>query len=168
MTASFDIALPYVLRHEGGWSDDPVDPGGATNYGITLETARRHGILDKAELRAITPEKVAAIYLKDYWRFDLVDDQRVATKLFDMAVNMGPPRAVRLCQMALNDIGASLQVDGQWGPQTRACLNAVTPDHMLLLLSAASADYYRSIVAKRPESVKFLNGWLKRAAEVPR
>ena len=167
VAASFDIALPYVLKHEGGWSDDPSDPGGATMQGITLGTAVRHGIGDKAALKAITPQQVAAIYRTDYWRFDLVDDQRVATKLFDMAVNMGLRTAVRIAQEALNTLDACVEVDGQWGPQTRDTINAVSPDHMLRLLSTESADYYHAIAQKRPESGKFLKGWLKRAAEVP-
>jgi type VI secretion system secreted protein VgrG len=167
VAASFDLALPWVLRHEGGWSDDPSDPGGATNYGITLETARRHGIIGKDALSRITPDQVAEIYRKDYWRFNLVEDQRVATKLMDMAVNMGLMTTVKLAQGVLNDLGASLVVDGVWGPKTRECINAVSPDRMLTLLSTKSADYYRAIVAKRPESVKFLKGWLNRAAEVP-
>lgn len=167
VSASFDLALPYTLRNEGGWANFASDPGGATNYGITLETARKYGIADAEALRNITPEQVAAIYRAGYWRFDGVDDQRVATKLFDMAVNMGPQAAVRICQSCLNDAGAALEVDGRFGLVTLECLNAVRPALILSLLCTKSADYYRAIVAKRPESVKFLRGWLKRAAEVP-
>ena len=160
-------ALPFVLRHEGGWSDDAADPGGATNFGITLATAQRHGIMDADALRAITPEQVEAIYRQDYWRFDHVDDQRVATKVFDMAVNMGLRTAVYMVQEALNSLGASLKDDGRWGPVTEASVNATRPDQLLQLLCDEAADYYRAIVAARPTSAKFLKGWLARAAEVP-
>lgn len=165
--ASFDLALPYVLGHEGKWSFDSADPGGATNYGITLETAKRHGIQDAEELMAISPEKVAAIYRKDYWIWDGVDDQRVATKLFDMGVNMGVRSAVRLLQDGLNTLGAFLEVDGRLGPKTLATVNAVSPDHMLDVLCYESIAYYKAIVARRPESVRFLKGWLKRAEDRP-
>lgn len=168
MASSLRIALPYVLKHEGGWSDDPVDPGGATNFGITLATAKRHGITSAEDLERITLEQVEAIYRADYWRFDAVDDQRVATKLFDMAVNMGLGTAVRIAQRIAVDLGADDDlVDGRFGPWTTMALNAVRPEQLLPLLCARSADYYRGIVARRPESVKFLRGWLKRAAEVP-
>jgi len=165
--ASFDLALPYVLAHEGKWSFDSADPGGATNYGITLETAKRYGIQDAEELMAITPEKVAQIYKDGYWIWGGVDDQRVATKLFDMGVNMGVRSAVRLLQDGLNTLGAFLEVDGKLGPKTLASTNAVTPEHMLNVLCYESAEHYKAIVAHRPESIRFLKGWLKRAEEKP-
>lgn len=165
--AAFDLALPYVLSHEGGWSNDPADPGGATNFGITMETARRHGIRTPDELLRITPAQVADIYRKDYWVWDGVEDQQVATKLFDMGVNMGVRTAVRLCQDGLNTLGAALEVDGRLGPKTLESINAVTSNHMLDVLAYEAADYYKAIVAKRPESRKFLKGWLKRAEDRP-
>jgi type VI secretion system secreted protein VgrG len=166
--ADFARALPFVLQHEGGWSDDPDDPGGATNQGITLATAQRHGIMTKDALRVITPEVVAAIYEADYWRFGGVYDQRVATKLFDMTVNMGRKTSVKLVQNGLNELGASLIPDGCWGPATENCVNAVDSGQMLEMLCRVSEERYRAIVADRPKSAKYLNGWLKRAAEVPR
>lgn len=165
--ADFLRALPFVLKHEGGWSDDPADPGGATNFGITLAVAQHHGIMTKDALHAITPDQVSSIYRADYWHFDAVEDQRVATKLFDLVVNMGLGGAVRLAQMAMNTCGACLTVDGGWGPRTLACLNTMAPDRMLTLLCAAAAARYQDIVDHRPASSKFLRGWLARAAEVP-
>ena len=165
--ATLAQALPWVLLHEGGWSDDPADPGGATNFGITLVTAQRHGIMTKDELRAITPEQVEAIYRQDYWRFDRVDDQRVATKIFDLCVNVGMHAAVYMVQEALNGLGADLDDDGRWGPMTQACVNATQPDKLLRLLCGEARDYYMAIVDHRPESAKFLRGWLSRAADLP-
>lgn len=153
------------------FTNDPVDPGGATAWGLTLAKAQRHGIDTVDDLKAISAEKLASIYRADYWRFDGVDDPRVAMKLFDLAVNMqdsgshGP--VIRLLQEALNSLGAGLDEDGCWGPATEASVNAVSPAKLLILLCTEAADYYRSRVQKRPESAKFLNGWLKRAAEVP-
>jgi type VI secretion system secreted protein VgrG len=165
--ATLAQALPWVLRHEGGWSDDPSDPGGATNHGITLATAQRHGIATAEDLRAITDDQVAAIYRADYWRFDGIDDQRVATKIFDIAVNVGLATAVHLVQDALNTLGACLAEDGRWGPKTEASVNAVDPGKLLQLVSYEQAEYYRAIVAHRPESRKFLAGWLVRAQDCP-
>ncbi len=165
--ATLAQALPWVLRHEGGWSDDAADPGGATNHGITLTTAKRHGIATVEDLRHITDEKVAEIYRADYWRFDGVDDQRVATKCFDLAVNLGPRVAIRLLQECLNELGAYLAEDGLYGTQTEMAVNAARPEALLDLLCEAQADHYRAIVAHHPESGKFLNGWLKRAEDKP-
>ena len=165
--ADLTLALPWVLRHEGGWSDDADDPGGATNKGITLATAQRHGIATADDLRQITDDQVAEIYRADYWRFNGLTDQRVATKIFDMAVNMGLRTAVRLVQGCLNALGAGLVEDGAWGPMTENTVNAVPPDRMLQALCQESAEHYHAIVAGRPASEKFLHGWLTRAAEVP-
>lgn len=165
--ACFLMALPYVLKHEGGWADDPDDPGGATNFGITLAVARKHGVPDKAALRAISQEKVAAIYRAGYWQFDGIQDQRVATKIFDMAVNMGPATAVTLAQRSVNEVGGSVRVDGDYGLQTEGGINFVLPDALLDALCQASAQRYHRIVDLRPSSAKFLRGWLKRAASIP-
>lgn len=165
--ASIERALPWVLAHEGGWSDDPADPGGATNYGVTLAVAQRHGVPDKEALRTITMDQVAAIYKQDYWVWTGVDDQRVATKLFDLGVNMGVRSAVRLLQDGLNTLGAFLDVDGRLGPQTLMSVNAVAPDKLLEVLCQEAAQHYRAIAERRPESKKFLTGWLKRAAALP-
>ncbi len=165
--ATLAQALPWVLRHEGGWSDDPADPGGATNFGIALATAQRHGIATADDLRQITDEKVAEIYRADYWRFNGLTDQRVATKIFDLAVNMGLRTAVRLVQGCLNGLDAGLDEDGIWGPVTENTVNAVAPDRMLQLLCQEAAEHYQAIAQNRPDSRKFLKGWLARAAGLP-
>lgn len=164
------LALPLTLRHEGGWSDDPDDPGGATMRGITLETARQHGIASKGELRQISDEKIEEIYRASFWnkiQGDAIDDQRVAAKFFDMAVNFGPITAGKLMQQALNELGAGLEVDGNIGPKTVASINAVSAEVMLPALCEAAKRRYLGIVERRPTSEKFLKGWLRRAEWVP-
>lgn len=165
--ADFDRALLYVLKHEGGFVNDPDDPGGATNKGITLATAQRHGISTVDDLRAITDEKAAEIYRADYWQFGEIESQSVATKLFDMGVNFGVKTAVKLCQEALNEVGASLRLDGACGPQTVAFVNATLPAQMLEMLCHEATWRYLDIVIARPKSKKYLPGWLKRAEEIP-
>jgi len=165
--AEFLAALPYTLNHEGGFSNDPDDPGGATNKGITLAVAQRHGIGTVDDLRAITDEKVAEIYRADYWKFDVINSQRVATKLFDMAVNMGPKTAIRLAQRGLNDLHAGLKEDGVMGPKTSECINVTDSEHMLTILCDESKRHYLDIVVSRPKSMKYLGGWLRRAMAVP-
>jgi lysozyme family protein len=165
--AVFEPALAWMLPHEGGWSNDPDDPGGATNYGVTLTTAQRHGVPDKEALRTISMDQVANIYRQDYWVWEGVDDQRVATKLFDLGVNLGVRSAVRLLQDGLNTLGAFLETDGRLGPQTLMAANSVAPEKLLQVLCLEAAQHYQAIVANRPVSQKFLKGWLTRAAAVP-
>ena len=185
--ANFKAALPFILRHEGGWVDDPDDPGGATNFGITLNVflgfgrdadldgdgipgdldLDHDGDVDVDDLKRLTPELAVEIYRRNYWRFDGVTHQAVATKIFDMGVNAGRKTVVTLVQKAMNELGASLTPDGLWGPATEACVNAVAPATMLELLCDVSAEHYQACVVRRPKSRKYLKGWLRRAAEVP-
>jgi type VI secretion system secreted protein VgrG len=166
--ADFLTALAYTLKHEGGWSNDPDDPGGATNHGITLKTAQRHGIMTKAALREITQQQVAMIYRTDYWRFDGLDDQRVATKIFDMGVNIGLKKAIEYLQTVLVWTGTeNLAIDGLPGALTIAAANATNPQTLLDQLCIKQEKHYLSIVERRPASKKFLKGWLRRAKEIP-
>lgn len=94
----FDICLPIVLHHEGGYVDHPRDPGGATNKGVTLATYRRYRPgATKAQLRAISPPEVRQIYLDGYWRPVSADAYAPGADLcvFDASVNSGPGRAVQ-------------------------------------------------------------------------
>lgn len=97
MKANFDACLRFVLQYEGGYVDDPRDPGGATNLGVTkdtLETWRRRPVT-KAEVRALTRDEAAAIYRKLYWDAIGGDILPAGVDLiaFDIAVNMGAGRA---------------------------------------------------------------------------
>jgi len=166
--ANFEAALEYVLKNEGGFVNDPADPGGATNMGITFGVAQKHGITSVDALKSMTKAKAGEIYRKDYWHFNDIADQRLATKLFDIAVNMGHLPAVELLQCVLNVCGEDLPVDGIFGAKTLAAANACKADDMLMGLSFALAGDYRRIAQSRPASKKFLKGWLKRAGKVPK
>lgn len=136
MTASssspdFQAALDFVLRHEGGFVDHPDDPGGATNFGITLGTyrkwARRHDRPEPGvdDLKAIPAPRVAEIYYHDYWCACHGPDlpTHLAFGVFDMGVNAGPARAIRLLQQALG-----VTVDGAIGPRTLEAVDARRSD----------------------------------------
>ncbi|RME80559.1 MAG: hypothetical protein D6771_09350, partial [Zetaproteobacteria bacterium] len=115
-----DAAIRWVIAHEGGYANDPRDPGGETKYGISK---RSYPDLDIA---ALTIEDAIAIYRRDWWdRYDydaLADaaDAAVAVRTFDLAVNMGAHAAHALLQRALADCGEPVRVDGIIGPQTLA------------------------------------------------
>ena len=146
--ANFDLAIPTVLQHEGGYSKDPDDPGGETNFGISK---RSYPDVDIANL---TVDDAKAIYQRDYWvplMLDQVNDQAVATKVFDTAVNIGKSRAVKFLQRAVQNAGGGIvDVDGGMGPQTLAAVNQSSP---LLLLSSyrqLQVTYYEGLVSDAP------------------
>ena len=160
----FDIALAHVLRMEGGWTEDPYDPGGPTNFGITLETiaAHRKIVVDagtyaqlKHNLRQIPATEVRQIYLERYWRPARAGllAPAVALMHFDAAVNHGAGTAARILQEAS---GAS--IDGEIGPETlRAC--AVLPAVELIQRYAAiRRARYRAL----GHFWRFGRGWLAR------
>jgi len=153
-------AVEVVLEHEGGYVHDPRDPGGETKWGISR---RSYPELDIANL---TREDVIAIYYRDWWQrygYDRLQDDAVATKLLDMAVNMGPATAHRLLQEALVFLGSPVDVDGILGPQTIGAANKADPKRLLQVLRWMAAHHYYRIADQRPQSRAFLLGWLRRA-----
>jgi len=171
--SSFDFALPVILAHEGGWSDNPRDPGGATKYGISLRFLRAQGIdldmdgdVDADDVRALSPQHAAALYRARFWDaegYGRIVDQQVATKVCDMSVNMGPRRAHRLCQRALNECGERLEVDGVLGPDTVDAVNRTEARELLLELCAEQTAYYTTLAEVKPALAVFLVGWTRRA-----
>lgn len=157
----FDAALAEVLRDEGGYVNDPVDPGGETKYGISK---RAYPDLDIANL---TQDQAAAIYRRDWWdRYSFGRLPAVlAIKVLDMAVNMGAHRAVTLLQRALGDCGHPIADDGALGPITIACANSLDPNTVLVALRVQAQRYYVDLVEADPDDMKFLHGWIKRAME---
>ena len=164
MTAEerFRRAVEFVLKHEGGYVNDPQDPGGETKYGISK---RSYPHLD---IRALTEDQAVAIYRKDWWErygYDRIESVDVAAKVFDLAVNMGATAAHRCLQRALHACGQRhVKVDGVIGPQTIGAANTVNPPEMLLAaLRAEAAAHYRSLIDHNPSLERFRKGWENRA-----
>lgn len=158
--AEFEPAFQFMIPHEGGYVNDPLDPGGATKYGITQ---RNYPDLNIANLSL--PD-ARAIYLRDYWSgqpYCQFASQAVANKVFDLAVNMGQAEAHKLLQRALNDCGEMLVVDGVIGELSVAGVNRCDPQLLLEALRYQARNFYFTLVARRPSSSKFLDGWLRRA-----
>ena len=185
--AKFEDAINFVLAHEvRGWpknaadlavgmgavkalmpinawfTDDPVDRGGATAWGITLQTASKFGVGDVAGLFAISPEVVEAIY-RSFWKFDQIEDQSVATKFFDLAVNCGMLAATRVVQAALGNV----DIDGAFGKKTLAAINGTCPGVLMARIVMHAESRYRDIVRKNPIQQRFLRGWINRARALP-
>src|SRR5690242_9631529 len=124
--ADFSQAIEFVLQNEGGLSNDPLDAGGLTNFGISQRA------YPDVDVKNLTRDGASAIYERDYWHYGDIQSQRVATKLLDAAVNLGPVKAVRLMQLALGAIEAGpIVADGLFGSQTAEAINAADPDKLM-------------------------------------
>ena len=154
----FSAAIEIVLKHEGGYINDPDDPGGETNFGIAK---RSHPDVDIANL---TKEDAKIIYYQDYWMKNRVPQMPDDLKhiYFDMCVNQGRGRAVKILQQAANAKGAGLKVDGGMGPKTIAAMDGVE----LQRVRAYRVKYYADLVTRKPDLEKFYFGWFRRGLEV--
>jgi len=151
--AKFEDAIGVVLENEGGYVNDPKDPGGETKYGISK---RSYPNLD---IKNLTIDTAKGIYFHDFWKFTGVVNQAVATKIFDAYVNM-KHSAIKIAQQLLN-----ITADGFYGPKTETALNAEDPALFLSRYRIALAQHYIEIARAHPEQAKFLQGWLKRARQ---
>ena len=153
----FEACLPVILASEGGYVDDPADPGGATNLGVTRATLS--GWLGRpatvAEVEALTPAHVAPIYRTDYWNPAHAGDcpPGVDLMVFDEAVNQGVGRALSSLQSALG-----LTSDGAFGRATQAALAAADPGRLIHAIAANREFHYRAL----PTFPRFGRGWLAR------
>ena len=158
MLVNFDDIIEVVLHHEGGYVNDPDDPGGETNFGIAK---RSHPDVDIAYL---TKEGAKEIYKEHYWDRNKVESlsEDLRHIYFDMCVNQGRSRAVKILQKAANAKGADLVVDGGMGPKTIAAMYGVE----LQRVRAYRVKYYADLVTRKPDLEKFYFGWFRRALEV--
>lgn len=175
--ADFKLFFPTLLQHEGGFVNDPADPGGATNKGVTLGTFKgcAQRLLNIAPtldaLKALSDDQAGVIYKALYWdpiKGDQISLQPLANIVFDFQVNAGN-RSAKLLQQVLNDLGTTppLQVDGAIGNGTLAALRAIDQKAVYARFKQYRADYYRNLVAQRPALQKFLKGWLNRVDSFP-
>ncbi len=172
-----------VVRREGGWVKDPADPGGATNFGVTIGTLRSlrmdldgDGAVTEADLRRLTRTQAADIFIRNYFRAPRIDRLPVALQpsVFDMQVNAGS-QAVRLLQRLLTDMGFPCVADGVIGPATVAAVHAAAeaaPEHIVDAYGIARRNYYYALADARPALRKFARrrdggkgGWIARAEE---
>ena len=153
----FNDAIGVVLKHEGGYVNDKSDPGGETRYGISK---RAYPDLD---IKNLTISQATEIYKKDYWLRGKCD--KVPPKLrliyFDMVVNMGKKRAVKILQTAINNKGVATTIDGGIGPQTLNNLRKakLEPER----LRAYRVKYYGDLVNRKPSLERYYYGWYRRA-----
>ncbi len=169
----FDAAFDDLLEHEGGYSNNPYDPGGPTNFGITQkELTRVYKQLNLPEVvKSLTVDEAATYYKSQWWdkyHYEAINSLAIASKLFNMAVNMGPSAATRLIQESCNYLGYPIRMDGILGAETfgvinQICLYGMEEDLMGDLIDNQKW-YYEQLVDAKPKLEVFLKGWLNRAA----
>ena len=174
----FQLSVQYVLDNEGGLTDDPDDPGGLTNYGITMPVLLDYkGYPDSINvdyIRELTVEEAKHIYYNLWWeryRYDRINRLAIVRKLLDFSVVMGPKQGHTIFQRALNALGLELPKlveDGWIGEKTLAVYDEATKAPAVLLslriaMNCEAAGVFRLIAQKKPKLRKFLQGWLARA-----
>ncbi len=161
MDAKFAKAIKVILAHEGGYVNDPNDLGGETNFGISKRS------YPNVDIKNLTREQAVEIYHRDWWdryKYGRIEDLDVATKVFDLSVNMGPVPAHKLLQEAVNFTETeSLAVDGIIGPMTLSAVNQADPRQLVQALRFLAAKRYYELARARPANRGFLLGWLNRA-----
>jgi lysozyme family protein len=149
-----------VIKNEGGYVFDKDDLGGETKFGISKRSYPALNIKD------LTLENAKKIYFCDYWykgRFEEIEDESVATQLFDLSVNMGIRSAVIVLQRALRSVGIRVQEDGLIGSETLSAVKKSEPRCLLAAIKSEAAGYYRMLAQCKTGQEKFLKGWLNRA-----
>lgn len=162
----FDRALLVVRRFEGGSVNDPDDPGGPTNHGITHKTLSnwRGKTASSVDISTLEWSEARAIFYKHYWNLLKCTEMppAVAVVAFDAAVNQGPRNAARFLQRALIRLGRNVRIDGLIGPQTLTALSTCEPSQVVEWFSAYRGAHYASL----PHFSKFGLGWFRRLAAV--
>lgn len=149
---NFDIAIERVLGHEGGLVDNPNDPGGLTQWGISQ---RSYPLVD---IRNLTREGAVAIYRRDFWcrvNADALYDG-VAYQALDFAINSGVGTAIRYLQRALG-----VADDGHWGPTTAAAAITMSENDQIMRLNAERLDFMTRL-KNWPDASR---GWSRRIAQ---
>lgn len=146
---AFRPIVATVLEHEGGYVNDPKDPGGETKYGISKRAFPRE------DIKNLTKERAVELYYTHYWVPARCSElpARLQPIHFDSAVNCGVVQAVRILQLA-----AGVKDDGVFGPHTRQAAQDVTVAEYVQQRLA----YHDRIIARNPALERFRRGWTRR------
>jgi lysozyme family protein len=191
--SNFNRAIENTLKFEGGLVNNANDPGGVTNYGISLRWAVAEmksagddladlldvdddGDMDADDIRSLDEATAKQIYRIGFWdryHYDRIVAFPVSEKVFDMTVNMGPRQSHRNLQRALRSVGEKVEDDGLIGPRTRAAVNRAHSACLVAAMRSEQAGFYRMLIARNnslrkegihvPDFRVFKDGWLRRA-----
>lgn len=177
--ADFNKAIKKTLDFEGSYSNHPADSGGKTKYGITEQTARKHGY--QSDMRYLPLETAVKIYKISYWdvlKLDRISNQKIAENMFDVQVNGG--NAIRWAQRTINEmrinhcdraVFTELSKDGIIGPKTIHELNKIDNGKgwekiFMEIFNYHRMHYYLAIVENKPSQAVFLHGWINRIVKL--
>ena len=159
MKTTFEQIIESVLKHEGGYVNDPTDLGGETKYGITKR------FYPNLDIKNLTKEEAKKIYHQDYWRPAKCDEvpPHLRHIYFDMCVNFGRGGAVKVLQRAANAKNRDkIEVDGGMGPATLKAIQHLELERV----RAYRVLRFATLVIKKPNQEKFWLGWFNRSTEV--
>jgi len=171
MNENFEHAFRQTLGFEGEFSNDPMDYGGKTKYGITeftLQRAIKQGIVVEKNIINLTVDDAKIIYKMFYWdviNLDKIIDMYIAAELFDTCVNMGESGVGKIVQNALEYLGEKITIDGIIGPITISLLNKWCLKNKKALFIALNCEQYiryKTIIKNNPTQQIFAVGWLRR------
>jgi lysozyme family protein len=172
--ADFNNAFQLMIAHEGGYVNDPDDPGGETYKGVArkifskwsgwiiVDTLKRQsGFPASLDKDADLQEAISDFYRVNFWdkiNGDKIANQEVANSIFDFGVNAGTGTSASLAQVVVD-----VKSDGVIGNDSLTAINAFNSEHFLAAFTVAKIARYVTIVKKRPTSQKYFYGWVRRA-----
>lgn len=171
----YNYAVKIVLDHEGFYSNRKDDPGHETKWGVSLRFLKLNGIdidndgdVDGDDIKVLKRDQAIKIY-KDYWwdkyRYNEIENIIVATKIFDLSVNMGANRVHRIFQKSINELKKKkITVDGIIGRQTIRAANSLNQDELMDKIRKNAKEKYLQILKENPYLEWARNGWLARGA----
>lgn len=172
---TFQACISSILEHEGGLTMDKRDPGGTTNWGISLRYLKSvgldlngDGVINDEDIIGLPKQGAVEIYRKYWWdkyRYSAFNELIVVEKVFDMAVNMGSFSAHKLLQIAINRLrDKPIAVDGILGGQTFGAANSTNGTQLRQQLRDCAEHRYIEILAANPNMEWAKKGWMRRAA----
>ena len=166
MATSVEKLAPFVIEHEGGFVNDPLDRGGATNKGVTIAVWKAQGYdkdgdgdIDVADLKLITEADAIMIMKQNYWdrwKADQIKNQAIANTLVDWVWGSGA-WGIKIPQRILG-----VKDDGVVGIKTLEAINKQNPNKFLEKLYLARFNFLDGIVASNPSQKRFIKGWKNR------
>lgn len=145
----FDTAFTRLIGSEGGYVNDPRDPGGETKFGISKRS------YPDVNIASLSVDAAKAIYYRDFWKPLAEAHPAIKFQVFDFAVNSGMQTAIRKLQAAIG-----VADDGHWGPVSAAALQAMDVSDVIMLFVAERLDFWRKLTTWPT----YGSGWAGRAA----
>lgn len=160
--AKAELLKPFILCWEGGFVDDPLDRGGATNKGITIGTFRNFYGKDATveQLKNITDEQWLHIFKSGYWdkwKADDIENQSIANIVVDWAWGSGAATSIKQVQKILG-----VAVDGIAGNDTLTAINTADQRSLFVKIHSRRIEFVENIVKRDPSQARFLKGWKNR------